>query len=85
MTLSKSKAEIKSKIVNICKKKKAYFRAPAEFRDLQKDVKQLISYAEATFEAEYVETRKRYAKALPLELRSQASMRKALEKQKSRK
>ena len=82
MPLSKSKSEIKNKIVSICRKKKAFFSAPAEFRDLQKDVEQLASYAEAEFEKEYIETQKRYSKALPPELRSQASMRKALEKQK---
>ena len=62
-------------------KKNAFFIAPANFRDLRKEIDQLVSYAEAEYEARYVEVSKKYSKALPPELRSQASIRKALEKQ----
>ena len=81
MVLSKSKKEIREKIGVICKKKNAFFMAPSNFVDLKEEIKQLISYAESEYRAKYAETCKRYSKALPPELRSQASMRKALEKQ----
>ena len=82
MVLQKSKTEIKSKIKRIAEKKDAFFMAPANFRDLRKEIDQLVLYAEAEYERQYAEVRKRYSKALPPELRSQASIRKALEKQK---
>ena len=81
MSLSKSKREIKAKIEAICKKKNAYFMGPSNFIDLKEEIKQLISYAENEYRTKYAETCKKYSKALPPELRSQASMRKALEKQ----
>ena len=80
-----TKTEIRKKVEAICKKKNAYFMGPANFRDFLKDLKketnQLISYAESEYKTKYTETCNRYTKALPPELRSQASMRKALEKQ----
>ena len=81
MVLTKCKTEIKSKIKKIMEKKDAFFMTPANFRDLKKEIDQLVSYAEAEYEARYVEVRKKYSKALPPELRSQSSIRKALEKQ----